>query len=85
MPNLPLDCPNVEKINKNIFGFRDIQQFLQFLDTEGVRLVTKNTEVPYIEFNELCEDDKMQLIYKFYEINRDKLEEERRLLLEVCA
>lgn len=81
----PNDYPNSEKLNQNIHGFRDIHQFLQFLDTENIRLVTKNTEVPYIEFNELCEDDKMQLIYKFYEIDRDKLEEERRLLLEECA
>ena len=85
MPNLPLDCPNVEKINQNIHGFRDIQQFLQFLDTEGVRLVTKNTEVPYIEFNELCEDEKTHLIYKFYEVDPVKLEDERRMMLEACA
>ena len=42
----PNDYPNSEKLNQNIHGFRDIQQVLQFLDTENIRLVTKNTEVP---------------------------------------
>ena len=85
MQNLPKDYPNIEKLNKNIPGFRDIQQFLQFLDSEDIRLVKRNTDVPYREFNELCEQEKIDLIYKFYEIDPVKLEEERRLMLEACA
>ena len=77
-----IDYPNSEKLNQNIHGFRDIQQFLQFLDSEDIRLVKRNVDVPYREFNELCEQEKIDLIYKFYEVDPVKLEDERRMLLE---
>lgn len=85
MQNSLKDYPNIEKLNKNMPGFRDIQQFLQFLDSEGIRLVQRNKEVPYIELNELCEDERFKLIYKFYEVDPIRLEDERRMLLEDCA
>lgn len=84
MPNLPKDYPNIEKLNRSLPGFRDIQQFLQFLDSEGILLVQRNKDVPYIELNELCEDEKLKLIYKFYEVDPVRLEDERRMMLEAC-
>lgn len=81
---MTLDYPNSEKLNQNIHGFRAIQQFLQFLDSEGIRLVQRNKDVPYIELNELCEDEKLKLIYKFYEVDPVRLEDERRMMLEAC-
>ena len=85
MQNLPKDYPNIEKLNRNIPGFRDIHQFLQFLDSEDIRLVKRNVDVPYREFNELCEQEKIDLIYKFYEVDTVKLEDERRMMLEECV
>ena len=81
---MTLDYPNSEKLNQNIHGFRAIQQFLEYLDSEGIRLVQRNKDVPYIELNELCEDEKLNLIYKFYEVNPVRLEDERRMMLEAC-
>ncbi|MBP5594625.1 MAG: hypothetical protein J6Y02_04520 [Pseudobutyrivibrio sp.] len=81
---MTLDYPNSEKLNQNIHGFRAIQQFLEYLDSEGIRLVQRNKDVPYIELNELCEDEKLNLIYKFYEVDPVRLEDERRMMLEAC-
>ena len=79
---MALDYPNSEKLNQNIHGFRAIQQFLEYLDSEDIRIVRRNKNVPYRELCELTDDEKTKLIYSFFEINPVKLEEERRLMLE---
>lgn len=79
-----IDYQNSEKLNQNIHGFRAIQQFLEYLDSEGIRIVRRNKSVPYVELCELTDDEKLKLIYSFFEINPVKLEEERRLMLEGC-
>lgn len=59
--------------------WRPVQEFIEFLNAEGVCL-TPDIENQYPRI--LGETDQLNLIYKWLDIDPEKLEKERRALLD---